>query len=116
MLTDGGFTEAAGHRHPDKKKAAKIDELALSGRYVQTGSFEVFDKAIQRGQAWRKKKKLQPATIVTIGIQNDDPDWGISVKRPDKECQAWLRKVGRQYNGGYFYVHRVSKKTGKKKK
>jgi len=116
LITDGGFTETAGNRPKDKKKANELDKRALKGEYENTGSFIVFDKAIAIEQAWRKKNKLTPAVIVTIGIQNDAPQWGISVKRPDKECQAWLKKIGEKYDGGYFFVKRAPEKIKTKKR
>ena len=109
LITDGGFTEAAGNRHKNKKRAAAIDRLAF-GTYLQTGSFEVFDKAIAIEQDRRKRNGLARASIITIGIQNDDPDWGTGVKRPDSECQAWLRKTGEKYGGGYLFVKRAPKR------
>lgn len=89
LITDGGFTEAS-----DK------DE---NGR---TGSFKVLDRAIATTQASREKDGLEPATIVAIGLENKAADitYGTSVKRPDKECQAWLAKIGKKYKGGYFFV------------
>lgn len=115
LLTDGGFSEAAGPEKQSKKMYAKAEKLARSGQWGMTGSFKIFDKVIAECQKWRKKKGLDPATIVSIGIQNDDPSWGTSVKRPDKECQKWLKKIGKKYNGGYVYVKRKEKKKKKAK-
>jgi hypothetical protein len=68
---------------------------------------------IAQEQARRKKKGLDPAVITTIGIENDNPVWGLTVKQPNNKCQAWLKKIGTQYHGGYVYVRN---KPDKKKK
>jgi hypothetical protein len=112
ILTDGGLTEAAGNRHKDKDKANKIDNMVLNGKYLRTGSFDVLDKAIESGQKWRIANDLAPATIMTIGIENTDM-WSVGVKRPDNECQAWLKKIGEKYNGGYFLVKTKTKISSK---
>lgn len=113
LLTDGGFSEAAGNEPKSKKKRVSLEKRVRAGKWAMTGSFKIFDKIIKEGQEWRKKNGLAPATILSIGIQNDNPTWGTGVKRPEKECQAWLKKIGKKYNGGYVYIKR---KESKKKK
>ena len=104
VMTDGGFTEAAEWVHPVKKIQKATEDRAIGGAYVKTGSFKVFDRMIAQEQVKRKKKGLSPAVIVTIGIENDNPTWGLTAKQPNDKCQAWLKKIGTQYHGGYLYV------------
>lgn len=99
ILSDGGFTEAA-----DVDINGDVESLVLKGEYFRTGSFDCLDRIIERAQKWRVLRDLAPATILTIGIENTNDFWGTGVKRPDKECQAWLKKIGTEYNGGYFLV------------
>lgn len=116
LMTDGGFTEAAGMPYGDKLTQTAMENLAIKGKkYIKTGKFQVFDRMLAQEQAKRKKRGLDYATIVAIGIENNDPRWGRGVKQPNKECQAWLKKIGTQYGGGYVYVRNKPKK-GKKKK
>ena len=54
-------------------------------------------------QAWRDANDLLEATILTIGLENKI-HWSSHVKRPDNECQKFLKKLGTKYNGGYYLV------------
>lgn len=84
LITDGGFTEAA--------------------RANTTGwHYQGLEEAIAEAQKWRVDNGLEPATIVSIGLENLDV-WSLGVKRPDDECQQFLKKIGMQYKGGYFHV------------
>jgi len=80
LITDGGFTEAVGPTGYER-------------------SYEVAIKA----QRWRKANDLFEATILTIGLENKIY-WSSHVKRPDAECQAFLKTLGTKYNGGYYLV------------
>lgn len=80
LITDGGFTEAVGPM-----------------RYHST-----YDAVIM-AQKWREANDLFEATIWTIGLENKIY-WSAKVKRPDAECQAFLKKLGTKYNGGYCLV------------
>jgi len=104
LITDGGFTEAADERNGPHDPDPDPEELEDTGR---TGSFKVFDKAIEEAQAARVKAKLEPATIVCIGLENKAADiiYNTTIKRKDPECQAWLKKIGKKYKGGYFFVY-----------
>jgi hypothetical protein len=111
LLTDGGFTEAADYNGgPGAKKV-----LAAPLRnhvYGRTGSFDLMTKVLKKEQTLRVKKGLYPASIVTIGLENTMADikYGTEVKRPDKECQAWLKQIGEDYGGGYFLVRQKRRK------
>lgn len=80
LITDGGFSEAVGPM-----------------RYHST-----YDSVII-AQKWREDNDLFEATIWTIGLENKIY-WSSKVKRPDVECQAFLKKLGTKYNGGYCLV------------
>lgn len=80
LVTDGGFTEAA-----------------------RSESYQPLEQAIAEAQQWRVNNDLEPATIVSVGIENLDV-WSLGVKRPDNECQEFLKKIGTQYKGGFFHV------------
>lgn len=86
LITDGGLTEAA--------------------RYVpKTGKnyFKPIYDVVVNAQKWRLTKNLAPASILTVGIQNEFY-WSSSVKRPDSECQRFLRILGKKYGGGYVFI------------
>lgn len=100
IISDGGFTEAADVRTPGTDDFR--ENGIFNGEYFRTGSFKIFDKIIAKGQAWRKKNKLDPATIVTVCIENEG--WPTMVKRSDADCKAWMKKTGKKYKGGYFSV------------
>jgi len=80
LITDGGFTEATG----------------------PTGYNPTY-KAIANAQGWRETNELFEATILTIGLENEIY-WSYGVKRPDVECQEFLKVLGTKYNGGYYLV------------
>jgi hypothetical protein len=80
LITDGGFTEA-----------------------TRSARYKPCYEAIVKAQAWRKANELFEATILTIGLENKIY-WSRDVKRPDSECQEFLKKVGKKYNGGYYLV------------
>jgi len=105
ILTDGGFTEAAGNKS-EKSTKDIINSPLKDHIYRKTGSFKVLSEVIEYEQARRVANDLAKATIVTIGLQNliADREYGPSVKQPDFECQKWLKKIGSQYNGGYLFV------------
>jgi len=92
LITDGGFTEAAEYAERNPKAYA----------------FTPIIEAIQIGQRMRLTRGLMQATIRTIGIENTE-QWSLSVKRPDSECQAFLKKLGATYSGGYYLVGGKSK-------
>lgn len=91
LITDGGLTEAA--RYGTKKGFAA----------GEGGSYEPIYQAIEDAQLWRKQNGLSQATICTVGLQNLYK-WSLSVKRPDDECQKFLKYIGTRYKGGYFLV------------
>lgn len=91
LITDGGFTEAARY--------GMSEECKSLGR----SPFWPIENAIKESQKWRKRHGLFPATIVSIGLENKEV-WSLSVKRSDKECQNFLRKLGKLYHGGYYLV------------
>ena len=107
LITDGGLTEAA-----DNDGAATEEDVLNSTIkkhvYTRLGSFSAVDKMIEIEQSRRINRGLFKATIVTIGVENiaADMSFGTSVKRPDAECQSWLKKIGKLYGGGYFSVRR----------
>lgn len=78
-ITDGGFTSAC-----------------------YTGDYSKIDKVIAEGQAWRLLNGYSKAIIVTIGIENRH--YLAGGKPSDKICQAYLRKIGTENLGGYWYV------------
>lgn len=80
LITDGGFTEAA-----------------------RAGSYDPIYESVEAAQQWRTNRGLEPATIVAVGLENTDT-WSISVKRPDFECQEFLKRLGQENRGGYFHV------------
>ena len=80
LITDGGFTEAS-----------------MAG-----GSWDVIRRAIKEGQDWRAKVGLGEAIIVSIGIEN--PHYSAGNKPSNEQCQSFLREIGAQYRGGYYYV------------
>ena len=80
IISDGGFSEAVGPM-----------------RYNST-----YDAVIM-AQKWREANELFEATIWTIGLENKI-QWSAKVKRPDAECQAFLKTLGTKYNGGYCLV------------
>ena len=90
IITDGGFTEACYNR-------------GFSSTY----------KTIRGGQNWRAKNGYREAAIVTIGIENRNYMHGG--KPSDKKCQAFLKKIGKKWNGGYFLVKKRRKKKRSKK-
>jgi len=91
IITDGGFTSACyGH------------------------GFGKIKKVIKEGQKWRVKQGWGKAVICTIGVENKG--YTAGGKPTDKECQAFLRKVGKKYGGGYCLVRKVKKRKKKKKK
>ena len=92
LITDGGFTEAA--RYAIKNPNAY--------------AFNPIVKEIEIGQKLRLQRGLMPATFRTIGIRNTEY-WSLSVKRPDSECQDFLKTLGNIYSGGYYLVGDKSK-------
>lgn len=116
LLTDGGFSEASDYNGGPSQK--QILEAPLDKHiYGRTGSFHVMTKTIEAEQKLRVLRGDAKASIVTIGIENivADKRYGTEVKRPDNECQAWLKMIGRKYGGGYFVVKKISKKHRNKK-
>lgn len=98
LITDGGLTEAAEYGADNKIK--KGDE----------GAYESIFKAIAEAQEWRKAQGWPEATICTVGLENLDV-WSISVKRPDNECQMFLKELGKKYNAGYFLVRNAKRRN-----
>ena len=80
LISDGGFSEAVGPTRYDYSYWA-----------------------VAAAQQWRKDNDFFEATIWTIGLENKIY-WSSKVKRPDAECQEFLRTLGTQYNGGYYLV------------
>ncbi len=80
LITDGGFTEAT----------------------EPTGYTTAYE-AVINAQKWREDAELFEATILTIGLENKIY-WSNKVKRPDAECQEFLKTLGTKYNGGYYLV------------
>jgi hypothetical protein len=105
LVTDGGLTEAANNRS-GKTEEDVLNSTIKEHVYARLGSFEVVDKVIELEQQKRVLRGLDRATIVTIGVENvkADLEYGPSVKRPNSECQSWLKSIGKRYDGGYFYV------------
>jgi hypothetical protein len=87
LVTDGGFTSAC----------------------TTPPNFGPLVRTIRAGQAWRKKKGLGRAIIVTIGIAN--PGYRLANKPSDRVCQAWLRRIGRTHGGGYHLIRKVVTKA-----
>jgi len=107
LITDGGLTEAADFDGTGTEEEV-LNSTIKKHVYARLGEFSHVDKVIAKGQADRVRRGLEPANIVTIGIENiaADLQFSTSVKRPDAECQNWLKKIGKLYNGGYFSVRR----------
>ena len=107
LITDGGLTEAADFDGTGTEEEV-LNSTIKRHVYARLGSFSHISKVIAAEQARRVNRELEPATIVTIGIENTAADiqYSTSVKRPDAECQNWLKKIGKLYNGGYFSVRR----------
>lgn len=107
LMTDGGLTEAA-NRNSNKKDEEILATDIKEHIYAKTGDFNLINKMIKQEQARRIINNLEPATIMTIGIENiiADKEYGPSIKRPDAECQKWLSEIGNNYGGGYFHVYR----------
>lgn len=95
LITDGGFTEAA-----DKPKG--------------TGNFISIYKSILTAQEFRKKMGLVPASLLVIGMENKN--WSLTVKRPDNECQDFLKHIGKKFGGGYYLVREKKEKKEEKSK
>jgi len=79
MITDGGFTEACEGR-----------------------GFGTIRQTFADGQEWRRTHGFGEALVCCLGIENIGYTNGH--KPPDADCQAFLRELGDQYNGGYFLV------------
>lgn len=94
LITDGGFTSAC----------------------TTPPNFRTVRTAIKGGQAWRKKRGLPGALIVTIGIENKH--YTLANKPPDRVCQAFLRGVGRKGGGGAYLIRRLqaAERTVQKKR
>jgi len=90
LITDGGFTEAAKARN-----------------------FNPVYKMIKRSQHWRVRAGLLRASICAVGLENKEV-WSLSTKRPDWECQQFLRNVGVKYHGGYYLVRQRKEKRKKR--
>ena len=112
LISDGGFTTAC--RVSDEKRR-----------------FAGVESSIASWQAWRGRQGYGPAVIVSIGIRNSHysafcracrrnypgsrhnyalPDrWASNKgnKPSDTECQAFLRRLGTNYLGGYVVVENV---------
>lgn len=103
LFTDGGLTEAANGRNDATPMLKSSIKDHVYGKY---GNYIAINKMIAIEQKGRLLRGLFPATIVVVGIENVYADlrYGTSVKRPNKECQWWLRKLGRRYHGGYTYI------------
>jgi len=110
LISDGGFTKACGGR-----------------------GFEKIEKRIAAYQAWREKKQYGPAIIISIGIRNAHysafckacnrnypnarhnyslPDrWQSNKghKPSDKDCQAFMQRLGTNYLGGYVLVSNMGR-------
>jgi len=79
IITDGGFTSACYGK-----------------------GFKTIEDIIIEGQNWRLLNGYSKASICTIGIENRHYFGG---GKPDDEiCQKFLKKIGSDYYGGYFYV------------
>jgi len=78
LITDGGFTEAT--------------------RY----GFEYIETAIEQSQRVRDNMGLSRAIICCFGISN--PSYTGGGKPSDEQCQAFLRRIGTIYHGGYWLV------------
>jgi len=85
LITDGGFTES-----------------------VTRSGYRSSYNIIRDAQDWRNEKGLFSATILTIGLENK-VYWSSKVKRPDQECQTFLKNLGDTYNGGYYLVRNKKK-------
>ncbi len=79
IISDGGFTSAC-----DAK------------------GFGLIEKIISDGQKWRLLHGLRQAIICTIGIENKH--YYAGGKPSDKDCQNFLKKIGKQQHGGYWYI------------
>jgi hypothetical protein len=79
LITDGGFTEACEGR-----------------------GFGTMRQTFADGQEWRRSHGFGEAVICCLGVENIGYTNGH--KPPDADCQAFLREIGDQYNGGYFLV------------
>ena len=91
IITDGGFTSACSkNRNP------------VGAGYL--GDFSEINQTIIDGQKWRVLKGYGEAVICTIGIEN--ADYFAGGKPNDKNCQAFLLKIGKKYHGGYFLVRK----------
>jgi hypothetical protein len=71
LISDGGFTE----------------------------DFAVILDSIEKSQQWRINRGLAPATICSIGVENNEYGWP---KPPNDVCQAVMRGIGERWGGGYF--------------
>lgn len=78
LITDGGFTEAS--------------------RY----GFDHIENAIEASQRVRDNLGLARAIVCCFGISN--PAYRGGNKPSDEECQAFLRRIGTVYHGGYWLV------------
>lgn len=103
LFTDGGLTEAA---NGNAEGELVLNSTLKRHVYSRHGDYKVVNTTIEQEQIAREMRGDERATIVTVGVENiwADNNYGTSVKRPDAECQDWLRKLGEKYNGGYFYV------------
>lgn len=79
LITDGGFSSACYGR-----------------------GFDEIEKTIIDSQAWRLANGLNMAIIRTIGLENRH--YTAGGKPNDVDCQAFLKKIGTRYHGGYWLV------------
>ncbi len=94
IISDGGFTEAAKYIPKTKK---------VKGKNVKESYYKPIWDMIVSSQRWRISRGMAQASILTVGITNKYA-WSYSVKRPDSECQDFLKAVGKSYGGGYVLI------------
>lgn len=94
--------ELALRQKTERLSIIVITDGGFSSHNKQDG-FGAVDRTIQEGQKWRVEQDYERATITTIGIENR---WYYGGNKPsDEVCQAFLRRIGSENGGGYYYVH-----------
>jgi hypothetical protein len=88
IISDGGFTEC--------------------GYKPAVATLKPINNVIASAQKWRIDKGYGEAIITTIGIENL-VGWPSYPKPSDKMCQGWMRSIGTNGHGGYFFVHEKKK-------
>lgn len=99
----GGKAIAAALRQP----LQNLTIIIISDGGFSEG-FQEIESIIAEGQVWRVLNGYGKAIICAIGIENE-LGWRYP-KDPDKQCQAFMKKIGTKGEGGYFLVRQKTQR------